>query len=460
MPYFDYYEKSNPTVDPYIKTIQEKLNYIRISHKTLNKGYDGKSYNWKHLSVDGQYGHQTAEAVKAFQIYRGITPASGILGPTTARFIEEAYNKGGVSNEYVRDIQKKLNHVCKLNITVDGLWGQETIGAVRLFRYTHGLSNRSFSPNGELDAETMQRLNQEYRKLTQKTQVDHFNIESIASDIVNFLYNLAEVPEVFMAEIRNMKNPTPTSVFRTFFKNILESKDCQLNRLKKNIQQYLAYKEGNSVDKRTLEASKRPINTSNGIDWGAQKAQQKVSNANSNARMTNNTLKNIQRAKQEMLNTLQRYNISERVNALMKKTLKNPPRFNGPKAKMGGVLGYLWSLKDVIADVIKIYCVIVGSMTFEEWLANFKKHFFEALDGIIIGVIATFIAEAVAAGLVTAGVVSAPVLVIAIIVLVFSMIIGWIISWLLDNAGISFSRFVFEELPKVYFTPILQLSLA
>lgn len=78
-----YYKSSiNSKSDPFIKDIQIKLNVIRLQ-------YHG---NWDYLVPDGKYGPRTANAVKCFQVYRNITPASGELGPTTSMYINQIYN--------------------------------------------------------------------------------------------------------------------------------------------------------------------------------------------------------------------------------------------------------------------------------------------------------------------------------------------------------------------------------
>ena len=238
MPKFDYYPKSNPPVDPYIKSIQEKLNYIRISHKTLNKGYDGKAYNWPHLSVDGQYGQQTSDVVKAFQVRRGIIPASGILGPTTARFIEEAYNKGGISSNYVLDIQRKLNYVCKLNIAEDGLWGQETSKALQIFRDTYGAGNRPLQPNGELDAYTLIKLDELYRRGSLLKQT-YNSFESVAKSFISPLADtLRDISNSACDEIRRLEGQqiTPARI-REIMRSMFNKP--KVNQLRCNIEKYI-----------------------------------------------------------------------------------------------------------------------------------------------------------------------------------------------------------------------------
>lgn len=90
--------------DPYIRDIQLKLNAIKAQ-------YHG---NWDYLITDGIYGPKSGEAVKAFQIYKNITPASGELGPTTSKYINQVYNSlPTISNASptlrAAPIKKKLN---------------------------------------------------------------------------------------------------------------------------------------------------------------------------------------------------------------------------------------------------------------------------------------------------------------------------------------------------------------
>ncbi len=72
--------------DSKVREVQSMLNAIRINYH----------HTWKHLSEDGIYGKDTANAVKAFQIYRGIsytmTSSGVILGDTTIEYIRKEYN--------------------------------------------------------------------------------------------------------------------------------------------------------------------------------------------------------------------------------------------------------------------------------------------------------------------------------------------------------------------------------
>lgn len=460
MPNFDYYPKPNPTVDPYIKSIQEKLNYIRISHKTLNKGYDGKAYNWQHLTVDGQYGQITSDAVKAFQTRRGIVPASGILGATTARYIEEAYNKGGVCSPYVKDIQHKLNVVDKANIAEDGLWGQQTISAIRNFRNNYGLSNRPYSANGELDTDTMNKLNDLYYYGTKlgpstltisqapraKVTVDHFNAWTLPNQAVETFINFTDSIRKMMGDVMQMKNPSPTSLFK-FFKKPLESLDPNFNKLRRQMEKFASYTARGVVAEDTIRTSRHNPHTRKGVDFEVHSAQQQVSSANVNRNMAAKTLSAIDKTKAGIVNEIRNYDIANKVKTWFNNTRMHPTKATGAKPKVGGVVGYVWAFKDVLWDLKDLVPVATGGMKFETWFEDFRKDFYAALDGLIIGLISTFIAEALVAagvGVAAAAGISAPVIAVAIIVFILATIIGMFISWLLDKGNISFSQFILE----------------
>lgn len=73
---------ANPKFDPAVQTIQMKLNAINIQVHG----------NWPYLQADGLFGEKTKQAVKAFQVYRNITPISGEVGDTTIHYINDSYN--------------------------------------------------------------------------------------------------------------------------------------------------------------------------------------------------------------------------------------------------------------------------------------------------------------------------------------------------------------------------------
>lgn len=74
---------SSPKYSTEVRDMQVKLNAIRTAvHGT-----------WPNVSEDGLFGKETQQAVRGFQIYRNITPASGDVGDTTMKYIAEAYDQ-------------------------------------------------------------------------------------------------------------------------------------------------------------------------------------------------------------------------------------------------------------------------------------------------------------------------------------------------------------------------------
>lgn len=74
--------KPNSTV----REVQGMLNSIKVNYH----------HSWEYLSTDGIYGRKSANAVKKFQEYRGITsqmsPMGPVLGDTTIKYIRDRYN--------------------------------------------------------------------------------------------------------------------------------------------------------------------------------------------------------------------------------------------------------------------------------------------------------------------------------------------------------------------------------
>ncbi len=107
------------------------------------------------ISVDGQFGPQTKNAVLAFQRARGLT-VDGVVGPQTWGALRAAPMptlKQGSSGAAVRDLQNKL--VARgLGIAVDGEFGPRTRNAVIAFQRANGLT-----VDGVVGPQTWARLN-------------------------------------------------------------------------------------------------------------------------------------------------------------------------------------------------------------------------------------------------------------------------------------------------------------
>ncbi len=112
-----------------VQQIQQKLQSLGI--------YSG--------SVDGIYGTQTMNAVKNFQSRKGLT-VDGIAGPATLKALglstagsSSVLQMGSRGNE-VRQVQQKLKNLGLLSGSVDGIFGEQTLNAVRAFQKQKGLT--------------------------------------------------------------------------------------------------------------------------------------------------------------------------------------------------------------------------------------------------------------------------------------------------------------------------------
>ena len=92
------------------------------------------------INVDGLFGPDTWSAVRVFQSSHNLD-ADGIVGPKTwaALPLEEPTLQMGKRGEHVRRLQQALNRAGVMAISVDGIFGSDTMSAVRAFQSSHNL---------------------------------------------------------------------------------------------------------------------------------------------------------------------------------------------------------------------------------------------------------------------------------------------------------------------------------
>jgi zinc D-Ala-D-Ala carboxypeptidase len=92
-----------------------------------------------HVTVDGNFGHLTEWGVKVFQKHNGLVP-DGIVGSKTWQKLIVTVWKGWKGSA-VAAVQWELRYVYGYTfVTVDGVFGQQTEWAVKLFQKKYGLA--------------------------------------------------------------------------------------------------------------------------------------------------------------------------------------------------------------------------------------------------------------------------------------------------------------------------------
>lgn len=105
-----------------VKAIQQRL---------IQKGY----YKG---SADGVWGPATTSAVKSFQKSKGIT-ADGVAGLITMTALDFRYQSGD-KGDMVKVLQRRLNDLGYTTGSADGVFGANTVKAVRNFQSQNGLT--------------------------------------------------------------------------------------------------------------------------------------------------------------------------------------------------------------------------------------------------------------------------------------------------------------------------------
>lgn len=127
----------------------------KCQHMLLNRGY-------LNSAADGVYGEETEKAVRAFQKAEEL-PITGFVDEKTLEALNEDIGsmplegslQQGSRGLQVKQVQKKLQQAGYLNDAADGVYGRQTVSAVRAFQ-----RDRSLPASGKVDEDTWSALNE------------------------------------------------------------------------------------------------------------------------------------------------------------------------------------------------------------------------------------------------------------------------------------------------------------
>lgn len=337
--YLEPYNKNKYNSD--VVNIQRMLNAIRANFH----------HNWDYLTVDGIYGKQTANVVRQFQIYKGVssqmTKDGPILGDTTIQYIKEEY-------QYVPRIS-------------------------------------SLSP-----------YTQPYSEHQKTNPLDI--AKKITDSIIGCISTFDEFLKREMSYVNSLRVSNPNALKQRFY-SLATRMDPTMQNLKRHLTSY----------------------HSDGI--------LKESFHNKNAR----------RSRKNLVKELKNFDIISKIEKFLEsKGISGKIKIGENKSKKiinikGGHILAIWSYKDLIFDICKI-----SEWGTEKWYADLKKHFYEILDGLIIGYASTVIAELIVGLAVTAVGVTISSGWIVVIIAIAALLISLLFSFLMSAADVSFSQMAIE----------------
>ena len=100
------------------------------------------------IDVDGSFGPQTRDAVKAFQRAKGLT-VDGLVGPNTWTRVHVTTSASSGGTNDVKALQYLLKHKFDSSIAVDGSYGPLTTAAVKRFQAYVGRSQKNYLNDGD-----------------------------------------------------------------------------------------------------------------------------------------------------------------------------------------------------------------------------------------------------------------------------------------------------------------------
>jgi len=330
-----------------VAEVQRMLNSIRVNFH----------HSWDYLSEDGIYGKQTANVVRQFQIYKGIssqmTKDGPVLGDTTILYIKEMY--------------QHVPQIC------------------------------SISP---------------YTKIYNAHQkISPIDIaKNITDGVISCIQTFDEFLKREISYTNSLRASNPNAMQQRFY-SFATKMDPTMQKLKKHLSAYF--------DK----------------DDFLNKSYHN---------------KNAKKNRQNLVKELKKFDIVAKIERFLEsKGFSGKIEIGGSKSKNtikikgGGILA-IWSYKDLILDICKF-----SEWGTEKWSADLKKHFYEVLDGLIIGYASTVIAELIVG--VTAAAVGVTISAgwIVAIIAIAALLISILFSFLMSEADVSFSQKAFEGYSEI-----------
>lgn len=371
---------------------------------------------------------------------------------------------------YVAFVQHQMNIIRKTllhNIPVireDGYYGYETANAVKVFQQSCNIR-----VDGVFGPQTRMSMVQKMREMPsielkpsplKRTTLSPFSLYDVADQLVSSIIDFNSTISNVVTSLNKLKNPTPEMVFKCFHHS-LEIVDPRLKKMRETLAKYNVYKKSSTASSDVQKMASGNLNKKH-IGFAEQdtirKAQQAVSKANVNNRIADYYMKEASSSKDAIMNCLKKYDIISKISNKLK-SMGLTGKIDPSKVPVKGIgIGFVYSLKDIIWDILHISELFDESKS-AAWQEDLRKDCYEFLDNLIVGYISLFIAQLIVIGGASLAGLTLSSGTVIVIIAIITLIICLIFSYILSKKDISFSRFIFEDcaefiISKIYSIPL------
>ena len=312
-------------------------------------------------------------------------------------------------------------------VAEDGIYGPKSARAVRGFQQYRGISSQN-TPNGPVLGDTTIRyLKESYSNVPQLRawsptvvtphKSESFNLMTFTSAIMDCISSFDAFIKNEMTYVDSLRLSNPKSLQQRYH-SLVTMLDPRMKKLK----EYLRSKKTLSNNKKRKDA------------------------------------KNIRK---KILYDIKQYDIIGKIDKEVDKFLRSKGiktdfdiKYNNKivknvKIKFSGIFT-IWNFKDLIGDAIRI-----NEWGTDKWKNDVKKHFYEMLDGLIIGIVSSLMAELAVVGVIAVtGLTISTGWIVAIIAIVATLL-SVLFSYLLDATLLDATDISFAEISQQGYADVL-----
>ncbi len=373
----------------------------------------------------------------------------------------------------IREIQRLLNVIRDKapsatwgSIRVDGIWGPETLSALRKFQgYAHlsvdgipgpqtwgALQNYSSATSFLSSARPGYTLAQPSLSPNDNTSFSKkgLSIVNAVSDVmIGFMGNLSDVVSEMAKGIRDYGKADPNALKNSYV-HFTARWDSRMKDLRKAVQGFIQSGDNIAKNEKAMASAK----------------YLHANNVNRRLRQAEVLQKHYGKVKlnkcNEIIREIKKYDFVSKIDKYLKnkgfsgeiKLDKLGTAFKGKNIKVstGGTALLVFSLKDILWDLVQI-----NKWGTDQWWQDLKKDLYEFFDGLVMAFAAAVIAQIIAGAIASIAAICGVTISagwIVVIVAALTILIASVLMYLLQEADVSFTETAvqgYQELFRSFF---------